>query len=132
MREIFVITNNNYKLEDFIKVLTDNLSEIDIKYFNDCVEIYSKENNTERVQIEIDNQILQYYEEQEIKIINEKFTNPKVFCFYFKDIRFIKKIILNFDIMCDFLIDNDNGLITNYTNFVKKVKENPDWDWAYD
>ena len=76
-----------------------------------------------------DDTIFDEYEEDEIKVVQERVTNPIPFVCEFSEMEFGKRILGR--ILCgeSCLVDNDHGDILTGKEFVERLQTEPGWDW---
>lgn len=130
MRDIIMITPNGYDVEYIREMLPSDLdSNIDE---NDNMLSVAMPFDRRFVQFRVSNTIEKHYEGQEKAfILNTAGPSAQFFIVHFKIISDLTPILLKVANRSDFIIDNDNGLIERADEFIRKLVEFPDWDWAY-
>ncbi len=133
MRDIVLITNQEYNLKDVRKALGNDL-DCTIFFENDRITLqYIDEKNKPLdrfIQIEKAPEIEKYYDPDELESFKKRLISPKFYLIHFKDIIPLKEFLIKIANREDVIIDNDNDLIMPAKEFLKNWDENPSWDWA--
>jgi len=134
MRDLILITNPEYGLDEFESVLKQNISNIaTINKNSGQVSIEFKKNNElfgEIMQIEENPEVEQFSEPEELAAIKEVVAYPRFYFIHFKDIEHLKLILKYLANRSDVLVDNDHGLIPIGKDFVKMCEDKIGWDWV--
>jgi len=69
------------------------------------------------------------YEIEELNKVKSYFDTPYFYAFHYSSLLLMKKIIIALGSVLNLLVDNDFGDLLPIKEFVKKMQENPDWDW---
>ncbi|MEN9849218.1 MAG: hypothetical protein RL368_1958 [Pseudomonadota bacterium] len=128
MRDMILITPCDFKLEK-IKLLLSSDPSLVVNIDASRLGIGSLSTN-EFIQIEYDESLSVHYEDDEGDVFKPHINEPSYYLINFKNIDFMKMIILKALNMPDIYLDNDLGLILQGTLFADLIKEKPNWDWA--
>ncbi|MBF0100185.1 MAG: hypothetical protein HQK77_04675 [Desulfobacterales bacterium] len=124
METIIIVTTTDVTIEKFIDMLPDSFrkeKQLDGRYFISSEIHYCW--------IEYDDEIESYYDEDEMLIVKKHIPKPKFFTCEFTEIEFGKKILSHLISDNQFVIDNDHGELLTGEEFIKRLKDDPDWDW---
>lgn len=73
-----------------------------------------------------------YYDDEEGEVFKDKILEPEFYIIRFKNIEFLKFVLLRSLDRSDIYLDNDFGLILPGAKFLAMIKQRPGWDWALD
>ncbi|MCI5136078.1 MAG: hypothetical protein D3920_13640 [Candidatus Electrothrix sp. AW2] len=79
--------------------------------------------------IEHDDSLKFDYEDEELAIVTKNIHSPIFFCCEFSEMNFGKEVLSCIADNEKYLIDNDHNHIELGNRFVKRIKEEPNWDW---
>lgn len=128
MRNIILISSCDFKLEKIKSLLS---SDPDIAINTDGSRLGIELLNThDYIQIERDESLSAYYEDDEGDVFKPYINEPSYYLINFKNIDFMKKIIVLALSASDIYLDNDLGLILQSAKFADLIKEKPNWDLA--
>ena len=124
METIIIATTKDVTIEQFIITIPDSFKkekQPDGRFF--------VSSDTHHCWIGYDDEIEFDYDEDEMIIVRKHIPNPIFFTCEFTEIEFGKEILSYIIFDERFVIDNDYGELLTGDEFIKKLKEEPDWDW---
>lgn len=124
METIIIATTAGVTLEQFINMIPESFKkekQPDGRFFISS--------DTHYCWIEYDEEIESVYDEDEMIFVKKHIPKPIFFTCEFKEIDFGKEILSYIVFDGRFVIDNDYGELLTGGEFLKKLKDEPDWDW---
>lgn len=135
MRDLVLVTNDHYSLDDMKNILEKNITNPVVHQNEKCIWLEFKEEGEffgEHVQIEETSDPEYLYESSELNDFKKTLLSLQFYYVSFKDINHVKLVLKFIADRDDIFIDNDFGLILSGKDFIKMCEKNPNWDWAYD
>lgn len=129
MRDMILIANRNFNLSE----IRDQIKSDDFKvtFAGDRISIQDISSKN-FVQIERDDDIALYYEDEEGDVFKSNIADPVYYIVNFQDINLLKRILKMTLDRPDVFLDNDFGLIQTGRQFLVTLDRRPKWDWAMD
>ncbi len=129
MRDIVLITNRNFSLDEIKDRVSSGAFEVTMAKDRISIQDISTRNF---VQIERDDSIALYYEDEEGDVFKSSMPDPVFYVVSFHEIDLLKRIVRLALDRPDVFLDNDFGLIQTGQQFVMTLNRRPEWDWAMD
>lgn len=130
MRDMILIVEKGFDLKEIVSKF--NESE-ELRLVVDANLMSIEELRTKDfIQIEKVDEVSEYYDDDEGDVFAGDIPNPEFYVIRFRNIEFLKSILIRFADRTDVYLDNDFGLILRGDEFAHFVKNRPQWDWAED
>ena len=129
MRDMVLIADRKFNLSEIKDRI--NPDDFEITTAGDRISIQDVATRN-FVQIERDDKIALYYEDEEGDVFKSSISDPAYYIVNFQDISLLKRILKMALDRPDVFLDNDFGLIQTGQQFVLTLDRQPKWDWAMD
>ena len=129
MRDMVLIADRKFNLSEIKDRI--NPDDFEITATGDRISIQDVSTRN-FVQIERDDNIALYYEDEEGDVFKSSISDPAYYIVNFQDISLLKRILKMALDRPDVFLDNDFGLIQTGQQFVLTLDRQPKWDWAMD
>jgi hypothetical protein len=127
MRDMVLIADRKFNLSEIKDRI--NPGDFEITTAGDGISIQDVSTRN-FVQIERDDNIALYYEDEEGDVFKSSISDPAYYIVNFQDIDLLKRILKMALDRPDVFLDNDFGLIQTGQQFVLTLDRQPKWDWA--
>jgi hypothetical protein len=87
------------------------------------------ESKERRVYISLDSLVESEFSSEQLDFINNKVSSPVFYCVDFSDIEICKIVIQKIANDEKIFIDNDHGLVLSGSEYIRRMKLQPSWDW---
>lgn len=129
MRDVILIANKDFSLNEIKDRVNSEAFEVTLADDRMAIQELSTGNF---VQIERDDGVALYYEDEEGDVFKSSISSPVFYVISFHDIDLLKRILKTALNRPDVFLDNDFGLIQTGQQFVRTLGRHPEWDWATD
>lgn len=127
MRDVVVALPPNVGLQE----LANNLSTSPCEVIGPSEGRLAVRLDDEVVQFVLDQSLSEHYEDdEELALLASLGHDPSFFLVNFKSTRFLGYVLAYTVDRSDAVVDNDFGVVETGCNFVRRFRENPDWDWV--
>jgi hypothetical protein len=127
MRDMVLIADKNFNLNKIKDRI--NSDEFEVILAEDRISIQDVSTRN-FVQIERDDGIASYYEDEEGDVFRSSIADPVYYIVNFQDIDLLKRVLKMTLDRPDVFLDNDFGLIQTGQQFILTLDRHPKWDWA--
>ena len=124
METFIIATPRNVKIEQLIDMIPERFEREKQSNYRFLIS-----SELHHCWIELDDEIESYYDENEMLIVKKHIPTPKFFNCEFSEMDFGKEILSYIIFDNGFVIDNDHGEILTGGEFLKRLREKPEWDW---
>ena len=127
MQGIVLIAPRGTTVSEFADVLRKEKYTVEVRSPEDLF----LESGSRRIYIyseDVDTDLDEYNRDEQTAILTI-ISNPIFYSVDFSDLAFLKEVLCKIAARPDLIIDNDHGNILRGTDFVRRLQENPDWDW---
>nr|WP_315381309.1 hypothetical protein [uncultured Sphingomonas sp.] len=127
MRDAIIIAPSELSL----KVIADIISESHVTNLSDeglRLWVKNREIGAE-MELVKDQSLSQYYDEEDVEIINKIDFEPVYYMVTFKEVDALRRLLKKLDGHYKIIVDNDFGMIDKLSKFNERWEKNSDWDW---
>lgn len=127
MRDTIIIAPSEVSL----KVVADIISESHVTNLDDeGVRLWVRDREIgAEMELIKDQSLSQYYDEEDVEIVNNIDFEPVYYLVNFKEIGALRKLLKKLDVNNRIVVDNDFGMVDKLSKFNERWEVNPDWDW---